>query len=152
MKHEWSDARWLRLSCASNRLMQLTWNIREKQTKHEGQEINLESPDWRVRWVPTMCVHVILFKQMLWFMRCILSRGAITWGIVIPPETMISDLHHGRKRISSLVIIYQNKSCQTKGDEEKNAPMPSRIDKLGLIMSLEFTKKISPMYKWFVGT
>lgn len=34
----------------------------------------------------------------------------------------------------------------------QNIPMPSRIDRFGLIMSLEFTRNISPMYRWFVGT
>lgn len=31
-------------------------------------------------------------------------------------------------------------------------PIPSRMDRFGLIISLELTKNISPIYKWFVGT
>lgn len=34
----------------------------------------------------------------------------------------------------------------------ENRPIPSRTDKFGLMISSEFTKKMSPMYKWFVGT
>lgn len=30
--------------------------------------------------------------------------------------------------------------------------MPSRMERFGLITSLELTKIISPMYRWFVGT
>lgn len=36
--------------------------------------------------------------------------------------------------------------------KNKNIPMPSRIDRFGLMMSLEFTRNISPIYRWFVGT
>lgn len=31
-------------------------------------------------------------------------------------------------------------------------PMPSRIDRFGLMISLELTRNISPIYRWFVGT
>lgn len=33
-----------------------------------------------------------------------------------------------------------------------NIPMPSRMERFGLIISLELTKNISPIYRWFVGT
>lgn len=39
-------------------------------------------------------------------------------------------------------------SCQ----KLENVPMPSRMDKFGLITSLALTRSISPIYKWFVGT
>lgn len=39
--------------------------------------------------------------------------------------------------------------CQAKGEI---LPMPSRIDRFGLMISLELTRNISPMYRWFVGT
>jgi len=34
----------------------------------------------------------------------------------------------------------------------QNIPMPSRIERFGLMISLEFTRKISPRYRWLVGT
>lgn len=30
--------------------------------------------------------------------------------------------------------------------------MPSRMERFGLMISLELTKNISPIYRWFVGT
>ena len=46
--------------------------------------------------------------------------------------------------------------CNKKGiegeEQKQNVPMPSRIDRFGLMISLELTRNISPMYRWFVGT
>lgn len=41
------------------------------------------------------------------------------------------------------------RELQQKGE---TIPMPSRIDRFGLIISLEFTRNMSPIYRWFVGT
>lgn len=46
--------------------------------------------------------------------------------------------------------------CNKKGiegeEKKQNVPMPSRMDRFGLMISLELTRNISPMYRWFVGT
>lgn len=46
--------------------------------------------------------------------------------------------------------------CNKKGiegeEQKQNVPMPSRMDRFGLMISLELTRNISPMYRWFVGT
>lgn len=36
--------------------------------------------------------------------------------------------------------------------KQEDIPIPSRIERFGLMISLELTSNISPIYRWFVGT
>lgn len=57
---------------------------RKKYYKSKWENIPKHGNWWIV------LLQVILFKRILWFLRGVRSWGAITCGIVIPPETMIS--------------------------------------------------------------
>jgi hypothetical protein len=54
------------------------------------------------------------------------------------------------KGITAIEFIFFSLDSSSRGKRKKrarNQPMPSRMDKLGLIISAEFTKKMSPIYK-----
>lgn len=74
------------------------------------------------------------------------------WGIDRPPEITISAPQENQAIIIRFIDEFSDQYKIVSIFSTKVVPIPSRTDRLGLRISLELIRNMSPMQRWFEGT